>query len=57
LEKVYNFINEKYITKSMPRTNTVHIILGKENRAKLTAIGKAFVNCWNEVKAIAVQPT
>jgi len=57
LEKVYNFINEKYITKSMRRTNTVHIILGKETRAKLTAIGKAFVDCWNEVEGIAVQPT
>jgi len=35
----------------MRRTNTV--IAGKETKAKLT--GKAFVNCWNEVEARAVQ--
>jgi len=29
----------------MRRTNTA--IAGKETRAKLTALGKAFVNCWN----------
>jgi len=44
-------INDKYITKSMRWTNTVRIIAGKETRAKLAAIRKAFVNCWNEVEA------
>jgi len=29
----------------MQRSNTVHIIAGKETKAKLTSIGKAFVNC------------
>jgi len=33
----------------MRRSNTVRIIAGKETKAKLTALGKAFVNCWNEV--------
>jgi len=33
----------------MRRTNTVRIIAGKETKAKLTSIGKAFVNYWNEV--------
>ena len=36
----------------MRRTNTVRIIAGKETKAKLTAIGKAFVNCWNEVNTL-----
>jgi len=36
----------------MRRSNTAHIIAGKENRAKLTAIGKAFVDCWNEVNTL-----
>ena len=33
----------------MRRTNTVRNIAGKETEAKLTSIGKAFVNCCNEV--------
>ena len=44
-------INENNITKRMRRSNTA--IAGKETRAKLT--GKAYVNCWNEVEAWAVQ--
>ena len=39
----------------MRRSNTVHIIAGKENRAKLTAIGKAFVDCWNEVNMLRLE--
>jgi len=36
----------------MSRTNTVHIIAGKETKAKLIALGKAFVDCWNEVNML-----
>jgi putative transposase len=36
----------------MRRTNTVRIIAGKETKAKLTALGKAFVNLWNEVNTL-----
>ena len=30
----------------------MRIIAGKEIKAKLTALGKAFVNCWNEVNKL-----
>jgi len=36
----------------MRRSNTVRIIAGKETKAKLTSIGKAFVHCWNEVNTL-----
>jgi len=36
----------------MRRSNTVRIIAGKETKAKLTSIGKAFVHCWNEVNVL-----
>ena len=36
----------------MRRANTVRIIAGKETKAKLTSIGKAFVHCWNEVNTL-----
>jgi len=39
----------------MRRTNTVRIIAGKETKAKLTAIGKAYVNCWNEVNTLRLE--
>jgi len=39
----------------MRRTNTVRIIVGKETKAKLTALGKAFVNCWNEVNKLRLE--
>ena len=43
-------INKNNITERMRRTNTV--IAGKETKAKLTSIGKAFVNCWNYLSII-----
>ena len=36
----------------MRRLNTVRIIAGKETKAKLTSIGKAFVHCGNEVNTL-----
>jgi len=39
----------------MRRSNTVRIIAGKETKAKLTSIGKAFVNCWNEVNTLRLE--
>jgi len=39
----------------MRRSNTVRIIAGKETKAKLTALGKAFVNCWNEVNKLRLE--
>ena len=39
----------------MRRSNTVLIIAGKETKAKLTALGKAFVNCWNEVNKLRLE--
>ena len=39
----------------MRRSNTVHIIAGKETKAKLIALGKAFVNCWNEVNTLRLE--
>jgi len=39
----------------MRRTNTVRIIAGKETKAKLIALGKAFVNCWNEVNKLRLE--
>jgi len=30
-------------------------LLGKETKAKLTSIGKAFVNCWNEVNTLRLE--
>jgi len=39
----------------MHRSNTVRIIAGKEARAKLTSIRKAFVNCWNEVNMLRLE--
>ena len=39
----------------MRRSNTVHIIAGKETKAKLTALGKAFVKCWNEVNTLRLE--
>jgi len=42
LRSIYLYIiNENNITKRMRRTNTVHIIAGKETKAKLPTIGKA----------------
>jgi putative transposase len=39
----------------MHRTNTVRITAGKKTKAKLTSIGKAFVNCWNEVNMLRLE--
>jgi len=39
----------------MRRSNTVRIIAGKETKAKLTALGKAFVDCWNEVNKLRLE--
>jgi len=39
----------------MRRSNTVRIIAGKETKAKLIALGKAFVNCWNEVNTLRLE--
>ena len=39
----------------MHRSNTVRIIAGKETKAKLTALGKAFVNCWNEINTLRLE--
>jgi len=39
----------------MRRSNTVRIIAGKETKAKLKALGKAFVDCWNEVNKLRLE--
>jgi len=39
----------------MRRSNTVRIIAGKETKTKLIALGKAFVNCWNEVNTLRLE--
>ncbi|MFP3290366.1 MAG: transposase [Nitrososphaeria archaeon] len=39
----------------MRRSNTVRIIAGKETKAKLKALGKSFVNCWNEVNKLRLE--
>ena len=39
----------------MRRSNTVRIIAGKETKAKLTVLGKAFVDCWNEVNKLRLE--
>ena len=39
----------------MRRSNTVRIIAGKETKAKLTALGKAFVDCWNQVNKLRLE--
>ncbi|MFP3222806.1 MAG: transposase [Nitrososphaeria archaeon] len=39
----------------MRRSNTVRIIAGKETKAKLTALGKAFVDSWNEVNKLRLE--
>ncbi|MFP3262610.1 MAG: transposase [Nitrososphaeria archaeon] len=39
----------------MRRSNTVRIIAGKETKAKLTALGKTFVDCWNEVNKLRLE--
>jgi len=39
----------------MRRSNTVHNIAGKETKAKLKALGKAFVDCWNEVNKLRLE--
>ena len=39
----------------MRRSNTVRIIAGKDTKAKLTALGKAFVDCWNEVNKLRLE--
>jgi len=53
LRSIYLYtINENNITERIRRSNTVHIITGKETKAKLTAIGRAFVDCWNEVNTL-----
>ena len=39
----------------MRRSNTVRIIAGKETKAKLMALGRAFVNCWNEVNMLRLE--
>jgi hypothetical protein len=33
----------------------VRIISGKEIKAKLKALGKAFVECWNEVNKLRLE--
>jgi len=48
-------INWNNITERMRRSNTVRIIAGRETKAKLIAIGKAFVNCWNEVNTLRLE--
>jgi len=39
----------------MRRSSTVRIIAGKETKAKLTALGKAFVDSWNEVNKLRLE--
>jgi Protein of unknown function (DUF1225). len=39
----------------MRRSNTARIIAGKETKAKLKALGKAFVNCWNKVNKLRLE--
>ncbi|MFP3130324.1 MAG: transposase [Nitrososphaeria archaeon] len=39
----------------MRRSNTVRIIAGKDTKAKLTALGKSFVDCWNEVNKLRLE--
>ena len=39
----------------MRRSNTVRIIAGKETKVKLKALGKAFVDCWNEVNKLRLE--
>ena len=39
----------------MRRSNTVHIIAGKDTKVKLTALAKAFVDCWNEVNKLRLE--
>ena len=39
----------------MRRSNTVLIIAGKETKVKLKALGKAFVDCWNEVNKLRLE--
>jgi len=42
LRSIYLYtINENNITERMRRSNTVHIIAGKETKTKLTSIGNA----------------
>jgi len=33
----------------------VRIIAGKETKAKLKALGKSFVDCWNEVNKLRLE--
>ncbi|MFP3130524.1 MAG: hypothetical protein RXR51_02945 [Nitrososphaeria archaeon] len=39
----------------MRRSNTVLIIAGKDTKAKLKALGKSFVDCWNEVNKLRLE--
>jgi transposase len=39
----------------MRRSITVRLIAGKETKAKLTALGKSFVDCWNEVNKLRLE--
>ena len=39
----------------MRRSNTVRLIAGKETKAKLKALGKSFVDCWNEVNKLRLE--
>ncbi|MFP3166403.1 MAG: hypothetical protein RXR36_03855 [Nitrososphaeria archaeon] len=39
----------------MRRSNTIHNIAGKETKAKLKALGKSFVDCWNEVNKLRLE--
>jgi len=39
----------------MRRSNTVRLIAGKETKTKLKALGKAFVDCWNEVNKLRLE--
>ena len=41
----------------MRRSNTVRIIAGKgkETKAKLIALGKVFVDCWNEFNKLRLE--
>jgi len=39
----------------MKQSNIARIVVGKEIGAKLTDLGKAFVDCWNEVNTLRLE--
>jgi len=53
--ELLNTYFENNIIENVRRTNTVRVIARRETSAKLTALGKKFVNCWNEVNALRLE--